>query len=407
VTASRRGRAPKRRSGAAKIRDRLHEAEATLEAIRTGRVDALVVAGPQGEQTLTIQGGTHPYFVLLDAMSDGAALLTPNGEILFANRSLGAMTGVGAEALRGTVLGRLVIPADRKAVGDLMVEGARRAASHEFSLERGAEATTPVAIAVSPISLDTTLEPGAPDARNGDAVLMAVFSDLTYTQAVEATRARLLERLISAEDEERRRIARELHDEAGQSLAAITVGLRAIADMGVSASVRSAVLRLRDVTSHTVDDIGRLARGLHPAVLDDKGLAAAARRYVADYARAFDAKVDVSVGRVDSPRLPPLTAATMYRILQECLTNVTRHARAKRAAVELRRDDRTIELVVRDDGVGFETGRGSDMGLGLRGMRERVALSGGTIEVASRPGHGTTVRVRLPADRGVRRAVRP
>src|SRR6185369_8680474 len=110
--------------------------------------------------------------------------------------------------------------------------------------------------------------------------------------------------------------------------------------------------------------------------------------------------------RLDSPRLTPLTAATRYRILQECLTNVTRHARAECVAVQLRRHDGIIELEVRDDGVGFEAGRGSDIGLGLRGMRERVALSGGTIDVASRPGHGTTVRVRIPADRAMRRARR-
>ncbi len=339
-------------------------------------------------------------------MSDGAALLTPSGEILFANRGLGAMTGANADTLRGTALGHMVIPADRTAVGEFLLEGARCRASRDFWLERGGEPATPVTIALSPVSRAAAADDMESSSRRGDGVLMAVFTDLTYRKAAEAARTRLLERLISAEDEERRRIARELHDEAGQSLTAIMVGLRAIADMRLSANVRSAVLRLRDVTAHTVDDIGRLARGLHPAVLDDKGLAAAARRYVADFARAFDMTVDATVGRLDSPRLPPLTAATMYRILQECLTNVTRHARATRAEVELRRDATRIELVVRDDGIGFETGRGSDVGLGLRGMRERVALSGGTIEVASKPGHGTTVRVRIPADRAVRRGRR-
>jgi len=406
VTDSQRGRAPKRRRTTAKILHRLDEAEATLEAIRTGRVDALVVTGPSGAQTLTIEGAALPYFVLLDAMSDGAALLTPTGEVLFANRGLGAMTGANADALRGRALGQLVIPADRTAVGEFLLDGTRCIASRDFYLERGHEPATPVTIALSPVFRDAAAGDMESSSQRGDGVLMAVFTDLTYQKSAEAARARLLERLISAEDEERRRIARELHDEAGQSLTAIMVGLRAIADMRLSANVRAAVLRLRDVTAQTVDDMGRLARGLHPAVLDDKGLAAAARRYVADFGKAFGLTVDVAVGRLDSPRLPPLSAATMYRILQECLTNVTRHARATRAGVELRRDDCSIELVVRDDGIGFETGRGSDVGLGLRGMRERVALSGGTIEVASKPGHGTTVRVRIPADRAARRARR-
>ena len=193
-------------------------------------------------------------------------------------------------------------------------------------------------IALSVLTVDTAADIAGSDARGDDAVLMAIITDLTYRKAAEATRTRLLERLISAEDEERRRIARELHDEAGQSLTAIMVGLRAIADMRLSAGARTAVLHLRDVAMQTVDDIGRLARGLHPAILDDKGLAAAATRYVADFARAFGVAVEVTMGRLDSPRLAPLTAATMYRILQECLTNVARHAHAKRAVVELRRD---------------------------------------------------------------------
>ena len=121
---------------------------------------------------------------------------------------------------------------------------------------------------------------------------MAIITDLTYRKAAEATRARLLERLISAEDDERRRIARELHDETGQSLTALLMGLRAIADMAVRPEVRAVALRLRDVAAQTVDDVGRLARGLHPAVLDDKGLAAAARRYVEDFVRSFGIALD-------------------------------------------------------------------------------------------------------------------
>lgn len=401
MTANQRRHVPPRRSAAKKIRDRLDEAEATLDAIATGRVDALVVSGPRGARTLTIEGGAHPYFGLLDAMSDGAALLAPNGEILFANRGLGDMTRTDADALRGALLEHMVIPTERGGVEAFLHEGRRQMTSREFSLGRDGDTATPVTIALSVLSIDTVGDIAGSDARDDDAVLMAIITDLTYRKTAEATRTRLLERLISAEDEERRRIARELHDEAGQSLTAIMVGLRAIADMRLSAGPRSAVLRLRDVAMQTVDDIGRLARGLHPAILDDKGLAAAATRYVADFGRAFGVVVEVTTGRLDSPRLAPLTAATMYRILQECLTNVARHAHAKRAAVELSRDSHGLELVVRDDGVGFETSRPSDGSLGLRGMRERVALSHGSIEVESRPGEGVAVRVRLPIERAV------
>jgi signal transduction histidine kinase len=398
VAMKRRRRASQRRRAAATIRDRLHDAEATLDAIRTGRVDALVVSGPRGARTLTIEGSTHPYFVLLDAMSDGTALLAPSGEILFANRGLGSMTGVDANTLRGSSLERMVIPDDRPAVALFLRGGGRQVTTREFLLTHDRGAPTPVSIALSVVSSDPVDDIAGSDGPDSNVMLMAIITDLTYRRAAEDTRARLLERLIGAEDDERRRIARELHDEAGQSLTAIMVRLRAIADMSASADVRSAVLRVRDLTAHTVDDIGRLARGLHPAVLDDKGLAAAAKRYVADFSSAFGIAVNMTTRRLDSPRLAPLTAATMYRILQECLTNVARHAQAKCASVTLRRDDRGIELVVRDDGIGFETDRTNGDRLGLRGMRERVALSRGSIEVESRPGEGAMIRVRLPID---------
>jgi len=184
----------------------------------------------------------------------------------------------------------------------------------------------------------------------------------------------------------------------GQSLTAILVGLRALVDMAVPSEVRSVALRLREVAAHTADDVGRLARGLHPAVLDDKGLAAAARGYAGDYVRSFGTALDFVAGDLDSPRLAPLAAATMYRILQEALTNVARHAGATKVVVELKRDESALELLVQDDGVGFEVGRALDAvsGLGLRGMRERVTLLGGSIQIESLPGRGTVLHARVP-----------
>ena len=393
----RKGRARNRRSGAQRIRDRLHEAEATLEAIRTGQVDALVVSGPRGEQTRTIEGAEHPYFVLLNAMRDGAALIEPGGEILFGNRSLGDIAGVPVETLRGSMLQRLVVSGGRSTFEEFLRKGSGRSIAREFALTNGNGSATPVTIALSALPLGGDQD--MTESRGGTMVLMAIITDLTYRKTAEATRARLLERLISAEDEERRRIARELHDETGQSLAALLVGLRTIANMSVRPEVRNVALRLRDVAAHTVDDVGRLARGLHPAVLDDEGLGAAARRYVGDYVRSFGTALDFAAGDLDSPRLAPLVAATIYRLLQETLTNVARHALARKVAVELKRDESSLELVVRDDGVGFDASRTLDTasGLGLRGMRERVTLLGGSIAIESAPGQGTVVRARIPA----------
>ena len=398
MSVNRKGPARKRRSSAQRIRARLDEAEATLEAIRTGQVDALVVSGPRGEQTLTIEGATHPYFVLLNAMSDGAALLEPDGAILFGNRSFCDIAGAQLETLRGSMFQRLVASAERAGCEEFLRAGATHKVAREFALLTSGGSATPVSIALSAVPLGPGS--GVPESRDGPTVLMAIIADLTYRKAAEATRTRLLERLITAEEEERRRIARELHDETGQSLTALLMGLRAITDMAVPPEVRPVALRLRDIAAQTYDDVGRLARGLHPAVLDDEGLAAATRRYVRDYVECFGTPLDFVAGDLDSPPLAPMAAATMYRILQETLTNVARHARATKVAIELKRDESALELQVRDDGVGFEVNRAHDAGLGLHGMRERASLLGGSIRIESTPGQGTVVRARIPAGGG-------
>ena len=215
-----------------------------------------------------------------------------------------------------------------------------------------------------------------------------------------------MQRVISAEEDERRRLARELHDETGQSLTTLLVGLRSIADITELTKARMVAKRLREVAAHTVDDVGRLARGLHPAVLDDKGLVAAMRRHVSDFAKAMGLVVDLRVEASVPRRLAPLVESTMYRILQEALTNVARHAQARVVGVVLKHENTVLELVIRDDGVGFAPAAALSeaSGLGLHGMHERVALLGGSVEIASRRGHGTMIRARIPTGRIGQRA---
>ena len=387
----------KRRSPTQRLRARLREAEATLDAIRSGEVDAVVVSGPGGEQTRTFEGATHPYHVLLNAMNDGAALLAPDGTILFGNRRLGEIARAPLDGLRGSRFQQLVVPAERPSFEGFLREG--RNGAREFAIVGGDVAATPVWIALAPVPLGAYPGVNGAKARNGDSVLMAIITDLTDRKRAEATRLGLMQRVISAEDDERRRIARELHDETGQSLTTMLVGLRAIGDITGLAEVRSMAQRLRGVAAHTMDDIGRLARGLHPAVLDDKGLAAAARRHVGDFAKSFGIVVDLRVGRTVSRLLSPLVQTTVYRILQEALTNVARHARAQSVAVVLKLEGPMLELVIRDDGIGFDSAAAmrERSGLGLHGMRERVALLGGSVEIESRPGQGTKIHVEIPA----------
>jgi signal transduction histidine kinase len=377
------------------LQARLDEAEAMLEAIRTGAVDALVVSGPGGERTLTIGGAAHPYHTLLNAMTDGAALIADDGTILFGNRRLSELVQGPLPLVAAGPILDLVAPGSRSAFAELLSSVTGDGGAGEFALLSGTGVTTPVWISLSTVPLDGRT------ALRGPVVRMAIITDLSERKRAESTRLELMKRLLSVEDEERRRIARELHDETGQSLTALLVGLRVIEQQAGTPEVQAAAQRLRKIASETVDNVGRLARGLHPSVLDDLGFLAAARRYVTDYATGHGLKVDFKSEGLGTRRLPSLVQTTMYRILQEGLTNVARHAKATRVELELRLDTGALELLIRDDGIGFDpaTAEAARTGLGLHGMGERVALLGGTIDIRSTPGQGTAVRARVPVSR--------
>lgn len=375
----------KRRTAAPGLRARLDEAEATLEAIRAGHVDALVVSGPRGARTLAIEGANHPYHELLNAMGDGAALLAEDGTILFGNRRMQEWTRARPATLRGKRFQDFIDPEGRAAF-DAMLDGAPGSvAAGEFTIGRGRGSRTALWLSL------TTLQEG------DTAVRMVIATDLTERKRTERTRLDLTRRLLTAEDDERRRIARELHDETGQSLTALLVGLQVIEQQTARLDVRETAQRLRKIAAETVDNVGRLARGLHPSILDDLGLLAAVRRYVADYTKAHALHVTLHSDGVGGMRSPSLVQTTIYRILQEALTNVARHAQATRVDVRLMLADGTLELVVRDDGVGFDPAERPHLsgGIGLHGMGERVALLGGVLDIRSAVGKGTTVRVRV------------
>ena len=160
--------------------------------------------------------------------------------------------------------------------------------------------------------------------------------------------------------------------------------------------------RLRGIVAQTLEEVGRLSRGLHPSTLDDVGLAAAMTRQVQEFVQLHRIAADVRIEGLDAEPLPPLLQTTVYRVLQEALTNVARHAGARSVTVRLVRDEAAMELRVRDDGIGLEpavraaAAAGDRRRLGLQGMRERAALLGGSVEVESQPGAGTTITARFP-----------
>ncbi|MCL4515817.1 MAG: HAMP domain-containing protein [Firmicutes bacterium] len=219
----------------------------------------------------------------------------------------------------------------------------------------------------------------------------------------EAIRAHLLEKLITAQEEERKRLARELHDETGQSLTSLMVGLKVLGSAGTPEEVRRQVAGLREVVAGTLEGVRHLALELRPSLLDDLGLIAALERYVREYGQKYGLEADLQVGGFEGRRLPPEVEITLYRIVQEALTNIARHAGARNVSVLVEHKGNAVTAIVEDDGKGFDVAAilGSPLDekkLGLYGMRERAALLGGTLTLESREKMGTTVFVTLPLE---------
>jgi signal transduction histidine kinase len=220
------------------------------------------------------------------------------------------------------------------------------------------------------------------------AVQAAIAVDTATRVARDA-----LQRAVEGQELERRRLARELHDETGQALTSILLGLRALEE-AESDDLGPAVAKLREQVVQTLQDVRRLAVELRPTALDDFGLAAALERLSSSFAEQTGIAVELESGLSDE-RLPSDVETALYRIVQEALTNVVKHAQAEHVSIVLRRDEGAVTAVVEDDGRGLPREHG-DGGLGLVGMRERVALVNGQLEIESAEGTGTTLVVEVP-----------
>jgi signal transduction histidine kinase len=228
----------------------------------------------------------------------------------------------------------------------------------------------------------------------------AMTADLAQAEQERAERdhlrSQLLEKVIAAQEEERRRIARELHDETGQSLTSLMVHLQMVNQQCPLPEIREQLDGVRSLVAQTLDNVHNLALELRPSVLDDLGLAAALRRYVRDYQTRYGLEVDLEIVGL-AERLNPALETAVYRIIQESLTNIARHAQAHMASVLLEQRHGRIRAIIEDDGVGFDWEAVKSNGrLGLYGMRERVELLNGTLTIESEPGQGTSIFVEAP-----------
>ena len=222
------------------------------------------------------------------------------------------------------------------------------------------------------------------------AARAAIAVDLSEQVSRDAVR-----RAVEAQELERARLARELHDETGQALTSILLGLKPLEQAADSAEAREAVASVRELVVSTLQDVRRLAVELRPTALDDFGLVPAVERLADTFREQSGLQVDLEA-QLGEERLPSEAETTLYRVIQEALTNVVKHAHAGRVSILLQRKRGAVVAVVEDDGSGFDPASTRADALGLAGMRERVALAGGRLQVESSSGAGTTLVAEVP-----------
>ena len=222
-----------------------------------------------------------------------------------------------------------------------------------------------------------------------------LWEELRYK---EQLRAQLLNKVVSAQEEERRRISRELHDETGQALTSLLIQFKITENCDDLEDIKTHIEDMRLRTAQTLQEIRRLAADLRPAALDDLGLISALEGYIYEFSRKTNTVVDFQPQQVGQIRLPHEVEILLYRVIQESLTNTARHANATRIEVALTYENGRIGVVVSDNGQGFDPAKvlnAENRSLGILGMRERVELLGGQFKLTSVPGKGTKIHVEL------------
>lgn len=213
-------------------------------------------------------------------------------------------------------------------------------------------------------------------------------------------RSALLAKIITTQEEERKRIARELHDEVGQSITSLMIGFRVLETQDPE-KMRQGIAELKRLSAETLDEVRHLALELRPSSIDDLGLIAALKQYIREYSEKFGVNAEFQASGFEGKRLRPEVEIALYRIIQEALTNVTKHSGAKKVSVLMGIRNSSIVAIVEDNGKGFDVrsvlaSKTTERKLGLYGMQERASLIGGVLTIESAPGAGTTVFIEVP-----------
>jgi len=366
---------------------------------------------------------------IVDSSDDAIVSKTLDGVITSWNRAAERLFGYSADEAIGQHI-FLIIPDDRRAEEHEVLARLRQGDKIDhFETVRQARdgRRIPISLTVSPIrdaqgtiigaskvARDVTERTLAQEAlrrahdeledqvraRTADLVRAneSLRAEIDRRQRIEHQRAQLFTRLVLAQEDERRRIARELHDQLGQQMTALRLTLEALKAVAVERTeLRTQVETLQELAKQLDQDIAFRVWELRPAALEGLGLAAALAEYAGNWSKRFGIRAEVHMSRPTDRRLTPEMEATIYRFAQEALNNVVKHSQADRVDIALEHGHEYLSLIVEDNGIGFDpSAAAAANGFGLIGMRERAALADADFQIESAPGSGATVILRVP-----------
>lgn len=376
----------------ATLRARLAVAEETLRAIRTGEVDTVMVGGKEDSQVFTLDGAEHPYRVLIESMNEGALTLTNDKLILYANQCFARMVKYPLEQVISTSFRRFLSAKDLATLRPLMKRVGKSGSKIRVILNCGDGSQMPAQISIRP-----TAEEGSKRTTLG-----MVVTDLTESSRTEELLRALTHRVVQAQEVERSRVALELHGTITQMLCAVLVHSQVLVDSlpARNRPAKTEAIKLHEIIGKTIEEVERISCNLRPSVLDHLGLVAAMHEASTEFKKRSGVTVHLLCVKL-TPRLPPDIELAFYRILQEALSNVEKHAKAHQVTVCLTRQGDILQLTINDDGVGFDpehqpTRRKGKGGFGLLGMMERVNYVGGALKVKSVRRGGTEIEICIP-----------
>ena len=374
---------------AEELKSRLAETEETLRAIQEYMVDAFVVNRENGIQVVTLNESEIPYRMMVESMNEGAVTLIPDGTIFYCNGRFGEMIQMDCEKLIGTTFHKLIVPKERNAFDKVLRNAAPHGVREEFTLQTAKGKRVPVQLSLYPLGVEQL---------SGIAVLATDISERIQSQ--EKIRS-LAAELTRAEQEERYRISQVLHDDLQQRLFAIKAQLSFLKDVNLSADTYRELDEIQASLSESIAITRNLSIDLSPIVLQGEGLIEAmtwlAFRMKEQYGLQVELEAKAKVDQLDNH-----IRMLVFQSVRELLFNVVKHSGVSQAKITLEEFQGHSLITVSDDGKGFDTDvvMGSrQMAHGLLIIQDRLNLLGCQMELVSKPGEGTRIKIELPVER--------